>query len=96
MTEFHRRMLPRLMLDTSKCLQLAQGDLDADLRTQARDDISSLLQMDVTDIESAVAALRTVAHHLRKVEEQLDAAGRPFAMRKVRSVRERVEHATLA
>jgi hypothetical protein len=51
--------------------------------------------MDVTDIESAIDVLLTVAQQLREVEARLDAAGRPFAMRKVKNVRQRVEHATL-
>ena len=46
MTEFHKRALPRLMLDTANCLQLAQGDLDNDLRTETRDSIVALLGMD--------------------------------------------------
>ena len=95
MTEFHKRALPRLMLDTANCLQLAQGDLDNDLRTETRDGIVALLRMDATDVDSAISALRTLAQHMRHVEEQLGAAGRPFAMRKVRSVRNRVENATL-
>jgi hypothetical protein len=95
MTEFHKRALPRLMLDTANCLQLAQGDLDNDLRTETRDSIVALLRMDATDVDSAISALRTLAQHMRHVEEQLHAAGRPFAMRKVRSVRNRVENATL-
>jgi hypothetical protein len=95
MTEFHKRALPRLMLDTANCLQIAQGDLDNDLRTETRDSIVALLRMDATDVDSAISALRTLAQHMRHVEEQLDAAGRPFAMRKVRSVRNRVENATL-
>ena len=96
MNEFHKRLLPRLMLDTANCLQLAQGDLDNDLRTETRDNIGYLLHMDATDVECAIGALRALAQHMRRVERQLDAAGRPFAMRKVRSVRERVEHATVA
>jgi hypothetical protein len=71
------------------------GELDTDLRTETRENLASLLQMDVTDIESAIDVLLTVAQQLREVEVRLDAAGRPFAMRKVRSVRQRVEHATL-
>ena len=95
MSEFQKRLLPRLVLDTINCLQTVYGELDHDLRTETRENLASLLQMDVTDIESAIDVLLTVAQQLREVEARLDAAGRPFAMRKVRSVRQRVEHATL-
>ena len=95
MSEFQKRLLPRLVLDTINCLQTVYGELDHDLRTETRENLASLLQMDVTDIESAIDVLLTVAQQLREVEVRLDAAGRPFAMRKVRSVRQRVEHATL-
>ena len=93
MSEFQKRLLPRLVLDTINCLQTVYGELDTDLRTETRENLASLLQMDVTDIESAIDVLLTVAQQLREVEVRLDAAGRPFAMRKVRSVRQRVEHA---
>ena len=95
MSEFQKRLLPKLVLDTINCLQTVYGELDNDLRTETRENLASLLQMDVTDIESAIDVLLTVAQQLREVEVRLDAAGRPFAMRKVRSVRQRVEHATL-
>ena len=95
MSEFQKRLLPRLVLDTISCLQTVYDDLDHDLRTETRENLASLLQMDVTDIESAIDVLLTVAQQLREVEVRLDAAGRPFAMRKVRSVRHRLEHATL-
>jgi Excalibur calcium-binding domain len=54
------------------------------------------LGMDATDVDSAISVLRALAQQMRHVEEQLDAAGRLFAMRKVRSVRQRVERATVA
>ena len=95
MDHLQKRLIPRLVLDSVNCIELAYSDLDHDQRTDARYSIASLLQMDVTDTDSAVTALRTVARHLRDVEARLDNAGRPFAMRKVRSVRQRVEHATL-
>lgn len=95
MSEFQKRLLPRLVLDTINCLQTVYGELDHDLRTETRENLASLLQMDVTDIESAIDVLLTVAQQLREVEARLDAAGRPFAMGKVRSVRQRVEHVTL-
>jgi hypothetical protein len=95
MSEFQKRLLPRLVLDTINCLQTVYGELDHDLRTETRENLASLLQMDVTDIESAIDVLLTVAQQLREVEARLDAAGRPFAMHKVRSVRIRVEHAAL-
>ena len=90
-----QRLLPRLMLDTANCVQLAYSDLDEKLKIETRNSIASLLQTDVTDLESAVTNLKTVAQQMRQVEEQLAAAGRPFAMRKVRSVRQQVENATL-
>jgi hypothetical protein len=79
------------MFDMVNCLQLAQGDLDNDLRTETRDSIVALVRMDATEVDSGISALRTLAQHMRHVEEQLDAAGRRFAMRKVRSVRQRAE-----
>ena len=57
--------------------------------------IASLLRTDVTEVETAIAALRTVAQQLRDGEARLGAAGRPFAMRKVQSVRQRVYNATV-
>jgi len=96
MDQFQARALPRLMLDTVNCLQIAYADLDHDLRTETRHNVASLLQADVTDVETAIKALRTVAQQLREVEASLDAVGRPFAMRKVRSLRQRVEHPTIA
>jgi hypothetical protein len=95
MREFQARALPRLMLDTANCLQMAYSDLDHDLRTETRDNIAFLLQMDLTDVESAVSALRSVADQMKAIESSLNAAGRPFAMRKVRGVRQRLEHATV-
>jgi hypothetical protein len=89
------RLLPRLMLDTANCVQLAYSDLDDKLKVETRNSIATLLQTDVTDLETAVTILKTVAQQMRQVEEQLAAARRPFAMRKVRSVRQRVESATL-
>jgi len=80
------------MLDAVSCIQLAYGDLDDDLRAEARHHIASLLHTDVADVETAIAALRTVAQQLPEVETRLHAAGRPFAMRKVQIVRQRVEH----
>ena len=85
------RLLPRLMLDTATCVQLAYSDLDDKLKVETRNSIASLLQTDVTDLETAVTILKTVAQQMRQVEEQLGAARRPFAMRKVRSVRQRVD-----
>jgi hypothetical protein len=90
-----QRLLPRLMLDTANCVQLAYSDLDDKLKIETRNSIASLLQTDVTDLESAVTSLKTLAQQMRQVEEQLGTAGRPFAMHKVRSVRQRLEHATL-
>ena len=95
MREFQARALPRLMLDTANCLQMAYSDLDHDLRTETRDNIAFLLQMDLTDVESAVSALRSVADQMKAIESSLNAAGRPFAMRKVGGVRQRLEHATV-
>jgi hypothetical protein len=95
MREFQARVLPRLMLESANCLQLAYSDLNHDLRTETRHNIAFLLQMDATDIESAVAALRSVAQQMRTIEVTLNEAGRTFAMRKVRAVRQRVEHATV-
>jgi hypothetical protein len=83
------------MLDTANCVQLAFSDLDEKLKIETRNSIASLLQTDVTDLESAVTILKTLAQQMRQVEEQLDTAGRPFAMLKVRSVRQRLQHATL-
>jgi hypothetical protein len=65
MSEFKRRLLPRLVLDTINCLQTVYGELDHDLRTETRENLASLLQMDVTDIESAIDVLLTVAQQLR-------------------------------
>jgi hypothetical protein len=95
MREFQKRLLPRLVLDAINCLRTVYDDLDHELRTETRDNIASLLQMDMTHIESAVEALLTVAQQLREVEARLMVADRPFAMRKVRSVRQRLEHAML-
>src|SRR5215211_7858485 len=67
MRQVQQRALPRLMLDAVSCIQLAYGDLDDDLRAEARHHIASLLHTDVTDVETAIAALRTVAQQLRAV-----------------------------
>ena len=66
MSEFQKRLLPRLVLDTINCLQTVYGELDHDLRTETRENLASLLQMDVTDIESAIDVLLTVAQHCEK------------------------------
>jgi hypothetical protein len=95
MSEFQSRLLPRLVLDMINCLQTVYGDLDHDLRSETRENIASLLQMDVTDIERTTDVLLTVAQQLREVEARLENADRPFPMRKARNVRNRVEHATL-
>jgi hypothetical protein len=94
MTELQARLLPRLVLDTVNCLQLAYDDIDQEYKTRARHAIVALHRADVTDIEAAISMLRKVAHHLRGIERSLEAAHRPFTARKVSRIRERVEHLT--
>jgi len=78
MSEFQKRLLPRLVLDTINCLQTVYGELDTDLRTETRENLASLLQMDVTDIESAIDVLLTVAQQLREVESAVRRCGTPI------------------
>jgi hypothetical protein len=93
MDSVQSRLITRLVLDTMSCFQLAYPDVDGDRKLALRSTIWSLQRADMTDVEGAITLLRDVAGHLRAVERTLEAKHMLLTANKVRSVRERVEHA---
>jgi hypothetical protein len=92
--QFQPRLLSRLVRDTVNCLQLAYADIDYQRKVDARNAVMRLNTTDVTDLETAISALRLIRRHLRVIETSLDAADLPLTAAKVRDVRQRVEHMT--
>jgi hypothetical protein len=94
MDHLHARILPRLLQDTIHCLWLAHDQVDQGLKSETRRAIMSLRKADVTDTAMAMSILRDLSPHLVRVERTLEDLERPFTAKKVRGVRDRVEHLT--
>ncbi len=95
MHDLQARTLPRLIVDAIHCLWLAHDQLANELRGPTRRTITALRNTDITDAERAGSALRSATPHLVAVERSLEALDRPYTAKKVRAVRQRVEHITL-
>jgi len=94
-SEFQKRLVPRLMLDAINCIEHAYEHIEPDRRIRVRHALMLLREADCTDIETAISMLRDIARHLRAIERTVRDNHRPFSAQKVRRVRERVEHIAL-
>ena len=95
MHSLQARTLPRLMVDAIHCLWLAHDHLHDDLRGTTQHTIASLRNADTTDPERAGLVLLEATAHLAAVEDNLEAADRPFTAQKIRDVRRRVQYLAL-
>ena len=94
MDHLHLRILPRLVQDMIHCLWLAHDQVDHGLKSETRRAITSLRKADATDAATAMSMLRELSQHLALIERTLEDLERPFTARKVRGVRDRVQHLT--